>query len=135
MNKQVFLDSNFILRFLLRDHEDHYQKAVIQIKKVQAIDGIMIIPHFILAEVIYVFEKVYQMDRVEFIPLLVDLLKSNHVVCENTSAVIEALDAYQRLNYDFADILLFSLANSEDSLVISFDKDLDKIKRMFHHAS
>lgn len=53
-----FIDANFILRYLLKDNQKQFQEAK------DIIDNHdVFIPDFILAEVVYVLEKVYSVPR------------------------------------------------------------------------
>ncbi|EKB48629.1 PIN domain-containing protein [Cecembia lonarensis] len=54
------LDANFILRYLLRDNEEHFLVVRDIIEK-----NHLTIPDFIFAETVYVLEKVYKVPRIE----------------------------------------------------------------------
>jgi predicted nucleic-acid-binding protein len=65
-----FIDANYILIYLLKDNQKQFQlaKDIIENHKVS-------IPEFILAEVVYVLEKVYAVPRIEIRSTLETLIQ------------------------------------------------------------
>jgi len=54
------VDANIILRYLLEDHAEYFEKAISIVGK----NRILLINE-VVAEVVYVLEKVYQIDRLK----------------------------------------------------------------------
>jgi len=82
------------------------------------------IPTFIVAEVIYVLQKLYKVNRQTISQVLIDLLKPKSIKTENKDLLFEALKIYVQKNLDFADCLL--CAYSKNYEIVSFDKNLIK---------
>lgn len=117
------LDANFILRYLLRDNEEHFLvvRDVIENKKVT-------IPDFILAETVYVLEKVYKVPRLEISSALMDLLGYTNIHANRKDVLIRSLDVYSSLNLDFADALLIAYCQTtKDGKLHTFDKKILRI--------
>ena len=57
------IDANVILRYLLRDDEELFGKAFEVLEKVKIGQETVIIPESVLAEVVYVFLKIYEVRR------------------------------------------------------------------------
>jgi len=122
--RTVILDANIILRYLLRDHEELYKKAEEIFNRILLGELKAVIPTVIVAEVIYVLQKLYKVDRQTISEVLIELLKPKSIKTENKDILFQALKIYANSNLDFADCLL--CAYSKDYEVISFDKDLKK---------
>jgi len=122
--KPVIIDANVILRYLLCDHEKLYKKAEEIFNQILLGELKAFIPTFIVAEVIYVLQKLYKVDRKVISQVLIDLLKPKNIKTKNKNLLFEALKIYAQNNLDFVDCLL--CAYSKDYEVVSFEKDLNK---------
>ena len=65
-------DANTILRFLLKDNQDQYEEAT----KVFDSNEQIYVPSEIIAEVVYVLQKVYSISREEIRSRLVHFISS-----------------------------------------------------------
>jgi len=122
--KLVIIDANVILRYLLCDHEELYKKAEEIFNQILLGELKAFVPTFIVAEVVYVLQKLYKVDRKVISQILIDFLKPKNIKTENKDLLFEALKIYAQKNLDFADCLL--CAYLKDYEVVSFDKDLNK---------
>ena len=116
----LHLDANAILRFLLKDVEDqaHQAKSVID-------TGKACLSNEVLAEVVYVLTKVYELQRATIVGALEGLLPS--VVCEDPELIRMALGIYRdNRKLDIVDSILAArhLCNGDE--ILTFDKDLLK---------
>lgn len=116
------VDANIILRYLLDDVEELSIKAAEILEKGQSF-----IPNEIIAEVVYVLEKVYKIDRCEIKNSLSDFLNSNSILTDNTDVLITALELYTIRRLDFVDTLLFGYNKVEKHEIFTFDKKLKKL--------
>jgi predicted nucleic-acid-binding protein len=126
MASKILLDTNIILRFLVRDHEEHYLKSVKIFRSIEEEKSEAFLMDFILAEVIYVLKKVYKLDKKDITSALKKLLLYKNLYTENKLVTYEALEIYGERNIDFADALLCAKKNLEGFEIISFDKDIKK---------
>ena len=121
---KVLLDTNVILRYLLKDHEEFFEKA----KKIfdEILSGRMTaqVLQAVLAEVVYVLEKLYRVEREEITEVLSQLLRIKRVHIKDKEIVLKALELYNKKKIDFVDALLCAYGSERD--VISFDKDVQK---------
>ncbi len=120
----VILDANVILRYLLQDNEKLYPKAEEIFDKALSGDIKLFIPIFVFAEVVYVLQKVYKVDRPTISKILSELLEIKSIKTENKDVLRIALEIYASRNLDFADCLL--CAYSLNFEVVSFDEDVNK---------
>jgi predicted nucleic-acid-binding protein len=118
-----FIDANYILRYLLKDNQKQFQlaKDIIENQHVS-------IPDFILAEVVYVLEKVYAVPKIEIRNTLETLIQYPNITLTDKDICIISLRVYAKHTIDFADALLFALLKSNTgSKLFTFDKKLVKI--------
>ena len=116
------VDANVILRYLLHDVEELFHKAisVIEIESVY-------IPNEVMAEVVYVLEKVYKVERENIERVLVGLILYPNIKVDNKELIKMALQLFANRRLDFVDTLLFAYSRVEKYEVITFDKKLLKV--------
>jgi len=122
--RTLTLDANVILRYLLRDNEELYSKSEKIFNEALLGKIRLFIPIFVFAEVVYVLQKVYKVNRVTISKVLLELLQLKSVKTEDRDILQKALELYATKNMDFADYLL--CAFSLKSEVISFDEDVNR---------
>ncbi len=116
----IVLDTNYILRFLLKDNEEMFAEA----KSVITYQHCLILNE-VIAEVVYVLSGVYQMPKAEISQTLCKLISLDNLnMHESKLVLIEALGFYEAKNIDFIDCYLCALR--EKYTVKSFDKKLQK---------
>ena len=126
MASKVLLDANVLIRFLTRDHEEHYFKSVEIFREIESGKVEAMLMDFILAEVIYVLKRIYKYEKSEISSTLKKLLLYKHLYTENKLVTFEALDIYANKNIDFADSLLCAKKKLEGFEIVSFDKDIGR---------
>jgi predicted nucleic-acid-binding protein len=123
--KMVRIDANIILRFLIGDNREMMEIA----KKVLSKN--VYLSNEVSAEVIYVLEKFYKIERSVIVDKLVKLIEMDNIYNFDKHFVLKALEIYKSQNLDFVDTLL--CAYSEIDEIVTFDKKLlkciDKIKK------
>jgi len=128
MANKILLDTNILIRFLVRDHEEHYIKSVEIFRAIEEDRIEALLMNFILAEVVYVLKRIYKYDKIEIASTLKKLLLYKNLYTENKLITFEALDIYAEKNIDFADALLCAKKNLEGFEIISFDRDIERCK-------
>ncbi|MBI2383343.1 MAG: PIN domain-containing protein [Gammaproteobacteria bacterium] len=126
MESTCVVDANFILRWLLGDHEEHSPKATAFWREVQSGQRSAFVSEAIFAECVFVLQRVYRTPRGEIAQLLHEMLLIRHVVCDSREAVVGALKLFEASNISFADALVIAYAQSRDMTVMSFDRNLLK---------
>ncbi len=122
--KTLFLDTNIILRFLLRDVPDQFEIA----KKVFVKQGgrKVICLTEVIAEVVFVLEKVYGVPRREISELVLSFVQTAPVEIVNKKVIEWTLEQYGKTKLGYVDILLVGYAKMLGGEVVSFDKKLMK---------
>lgn len=116
------IDANIILRYLLKDNLTLHKKAV---KIIEGYD--LFLPNEIVAEIVYVLEKVYHIPKTEICNVLSLLFERNNFEFVDKGIILTSLKYYLEFNLDFADALLISYSKVQNADVLTFDKKLKKI--------
>lgn len=120
------IDTNYALRFILRDNEEMAQAAIDEISS-----GAVIVSDAVLAEVIYVLSKTYKIERNIVSKSVLAFAETPNVMTQNQMVVRKSLQYYSETSFDFVDCLLAAYHLEEDHEICTFDKKLKKfIDRM-----
>ena len=115
------VDANVVLRYLLADVPALFTRSE-QILENEPI----YLPFEVLAEVVYVLEKVYAVSRREISASLAELLKYPTVTTYNAEVAIRGLEIYSASSVDIVDSLLCGYRFVQGVEIVSFDKQLNK---------
>ena len=117
----IIIDANVILRYLLDDVEEMAEEAAEVIEN----SGVRVLPE-VMAEVVYVLEGVYDLERKKIKEILAKFIQLNTVLINKEKAVQEALDKYGASNLDFVDCLLYGYSQNGKQEVFTFDQKLTR---------
>ncbi|MBD3879327.1 MAG: PIN domain-containing protein [Quinella sp. 1Q5] len=117
MNK-LLVDTNVVLRYLLRDNEEHAQVAKELIE-----GGAFLLPE-VLMETSHVLRSFYEVDRQNIATQLLIVL--DWVEMERKAVMIRAVEIFAKTKLDFVDCILVAYHELENVEVFSFDKKLNK---------
>ena len=81
----------------------------------------------VLAEVIYVLNKTYKVDRDKLKLILHQFVKNQEINCESREVVYTALDIFATKKIDFVDSLLCAYQKIQNLKIVSFDKKINSI--------
>lgn len=121
------VDANIVLRYLLNDVKELADKAALIIEN----DDVLI-PVEIIAEIVYVLEKVYKVGRDDILSSLSGLINYENIIINEHEVVCSALRNYASINLDFVDCLLLSYYTERQYQVDTFD---EKLKKQFERYS
>lgn len=119
-SNMMLLDANYILRYLLKDNEEMYLIA-----KECILNNPCSVLNEVVAEVVYILEKVYKVPKSTLVNTLSDFLKQNTIsMPSKKSDTLKALEYYENKKIDFVDGYLCTFKDSYE--VKTFDKKLLK---------
>ncbi len=118
------IDTNVILKYLLKDNEELYTKAEKVFNEVMEGKAKVIILESVVAELVYVLQRLYKVSRKEVSEVLRELIELRSVKVHNKGKVLKALEIFSTKNLDFVDCLL--CAYGEENKLITFDKGLSR---------
>lgn len=115
---KVLVDTNVLLRYLLDDIEE--QSLVVE----HILDGGAWTTTEVFAEITYVLESVYNVERKEIATALSIIV--NRVDIEPYEVVLRAIEEYEKSNLDFVDCMMVAYDKMGISRVFTFDKGINK---------
>lgn len=119
-------DTNFILRYLLRDNEVHFAEASDFFEKVRIGKQSAQISESVLVECLYVLTKHYKVPRVEAAKSLLGILSYKGVVDSSIGVLSKALTCFADTSLDPVDCVLLQKALIEGHTLLTFDRTLLK---------
>jgi predicted nucleic-acid-binding protein len=123
------VDTNVILRYLLRDDERLYERARQFFGRVRNAEEGAYFPGAVIAECIYVLEKRYRVERDDVVARLLELLAFRGVDHENRELLQAALSLCRSRKVDFVDALAVATARVRGWGVFTFDRDLERLAK------
>ncbi len=113
-------DANIILRYILNDHE------ILSAKAAEIIENNRVnLPIEVACEVVFVLQKVYQVEREKIQEVLSHLIEEDLVGLEKPELLLKALEVYSETKFDFVDCLLVSYCEVYQESIFTFDKKLE----------
>lgn len=116
------IDANIVLRYLLKDDITLHKKALSVLE-----NSDLFVPNEIVAEIVYVLEKVYSIPKKEIAAVLCLFFLRENLSFLDLQLILNSLQIYMQYNIDYADALLVSYKKTNSDEIFSFDKKLIKI--------
>jgi predicted nucleic acid-binding protein len=125
-SRSILVDTNTILRYLLKDVPHLYERAEELFGKVRTGEQRVEITEGVLAEVVYVLLKFYRVPKKEAVETLSAFLLYKGVAGRSRAEYVQALLLFENTNLDFVDCLLAARAKARKPDLFTFDKELLK---------
>jgi len=125
--KKYYVDSNFFLRFILKDNLNQWKVANDYFKEAKLEKVKLVFLTETIIEIEYVLRKVYKLSRKIISKYLLTLLSISYFEITDRELLRDALLYYVKKNIDFVDIIIFLKAKEENAEVLTFDKDFDNL--------
>ena len=120
----AFVDSNILVRHLTGDPPDQAQRATEFLRSGQN----LVVVDLVVAEVVYVLESVYELDRERVAELVRAIVGFPAVVVTDDALLLRALEIYEQYRIHFAESYLAACAElSGVGVVASFDRGIDRV--------
>jgi len=121
---RAFVDSNVLVRHLTGDPPDRAKRATAFLRDADE----LILVDLVVAEVVYVLESVYRVDRSRVAELVRAILGFHAVVAPDTLLLLRALEIYETYRLHFAESYLAACAEASGvNVVASFDRAIDRV--------
>jgi predicted nucleic acid-binding protein len=120
----AFLDTNVLIRHLTGDPPAQARRATAFLERADE----LLLPDLIVAEVVYVLESFYEVERQRVAELVRAIVAFPAVVVVDEPLLLRALEIYEVERLDFAEAYL--VASSEASgvtTIASFDRTIDRL--------
>lgn len=124
---KLCLDTNVILRFLLKDNGKLYTETRKIFNQAASGDTQLHIISQVIFESVYVMEKLYGLDKQEVCSSLITLLSETYVKADNKNILLKSLQTYLTENsISLVDIYLSHMCSAQGFKLVTFDKKLLK---------
>ena len=120
----VMLDTNYVLRFILRDIEEQAQTVAAAIKK-----GAVYVRDEVLAEAVHVLENVYKLNRETIAKALKEFISLKNVTLDSKAVTLKGLQYYAETKLDYVDCLLAAFHSEKGDTILTFDKKLNNLMK------
>ncbi|WP_231735419.1 PIN domain-containing protein [Gracilibacillus massiliensis] len=90
-------------------------------------DNEVLLPNEVIAEIVYVLEKVYKVKSDEICDTLLDLIKFTNIIVDDIEVIEEAFLLFSRRRLDFVDTLLYAYRKVKGYEIYTSDKKLKNL--------
>ncbi len=119
----VGLDTNVLVRFLVKDDEQQLSLARTFIQSHCTISAPCHISTLVLSELVWVLESCYNLDRARIAEIIEYLLETTQLIIADQALVWQALKDFRASNADFPDHLIGRLNQAAScEFTATFDK-------------
>ena len=126
--KQLVVDTNAFLRFLLDDipeQKNAFEKLLKQAKKSEIV---IYVPQIIIFELHFILDKYYHFTKEEIIDKLKPIVSVSYLQVEKKEVFLSALTMYTgNTNVSFVDCFLVAQAKQLEADLFTFDEKLQKL--------
>lgn len=120
----AFVDSNVLVRHLTGDPPEQASRAT---ELLRAGENLILVD-LVVAEVVYVLESVYEVERERVAELVRAILAFPALAVADEALLLRALELYEQHRIHFAEAYLAACAEiSGVGAVASFDRDIDRV--------
>jgi predicted nucleic-acid-binding protein len=100
------IDTNVLVRFLVRDDEEQFERAQKLIQREAHAGTPVLVSHLVLLETEWVLRSRYQLGKPEILDAFSELLSAADLGFEEEGAIEEALFVWKNSSAQFADCLI-----------------------------
>lgn len=126
----AFVDSNVLVRHLTGDPPDQAKQAAEFLRGGES----LILVDLVVAEVVYVLESVYEVDRDRVAELVRAIMGFPAVAVLDEALLLRTLEIYGQYRLHFAESYLAACAElSGVGAIASFDRDIDRVPTIRRH--
>jgi predicted nucleic acid-binding protein len=125
----AFVDTNIFLRYLTNDDPEQAPKARRLLERAERDEEHLVTTAFTIAEIVWVLESVYELDRASIRAKVVAILGLSGLTVEDQEMLLQAIVWYEEKNVDFADAYSAAwMARRDLDEVYTFDRDFDRFE-------
>ncbi len=130
--KTYFLDTNYILRLLLKDNLSQYNQAINYITKAKKKQISLMTSVQAIFEVHYVLKKFYKIPKLVIVSSLIPFVSSNYLYIDHQITLSKALFLYNQVNHSLVDLYFSVLCQDNNYQFLTFDKKLTLFHKKIH---
>ncbi|HET7572658.1 MAG TPA: type II toxin-antitoxin system VapC family toxin [Gaiellaceae bacterium] len=120
----AFLDTNVLIRHLTGEPPAQARRATAFLRRAEE----LLLPDLIVAEVVYVLESFYEVERARVAELVRAIIGYPAIRVVDEPLLLRALEVYELGRLDFADAYLVACAEASGvGAIASFDRGIDRV--------
>lgn len=127
--KTYLIDTNFLLRFLLKDNPIQYAETEKLFSSAQKRKSCILVTPATMHEVVYVLIGFYKVNRAETSELLQKFLHTDIAEIKDKEVLTTALEVFTMTKLDFHDLYLCAYAHLHKLTLSTFDKELINLQK------
>lgn len=130
---EYFVDSNVIIRFVVKDDPTMYQASKKFFTQVRNKEKKGLVSILVFQEVVWVLSHYYKLKRKEVVDSLQELilLENIYIFDAKKEQILDLLKYYGQSNLDLVDIYLHLEAKKVNGQIMSFDEQLMRVGNNF----
>lgn len=134
-SRRAVIDTNLLVRYLTEDDPAKANDVKRLLLKAAGGEIRLLIPSVVIAELVWVLQSFYKLERSEIVPLLNAILHTHGVEVSDKTVVSDAIAIYRDEAIDFIDAWIVAFAKAaEVRAIYTFDrkhfKGIDGIEMM-----
>jgi predicted nucleic-acid-binding protein len=119
----LFVDTNVFLRFLTNDDPAKARRTERLFEKAIAGEVTLGTSLLVIAEIVWTLESYYRLAKADIAEKVGKILNTPHLECEDSLAILAALDLYVDSNVDFIDAIHgVKLRRTDAPQILTFDR-------------
>ena len=121
--KEIYIDANVFLRFVLWDHSELAEEAEKFFNS--SIEGRckLITSDLVIAEIVWTLESFYEKSKTQIAEFIKGILSTPNLTVENSDLVAFAVKIYEEKNVDFIDAYSYAyMKKHKISVIKTFDR-------------
>ncbi len=123
----IAVDTNVLLRYLVRDDADQAEAARLLLEGISS-ERPGFICREVAIEVVWVLERAYKFTRAQIADVIIELAATDGVVIEEAEDVMRAAIRYRQTNADFSDLMILAAAERAGAgPLYTFDRRLARL--------
>ncbi|MEW6456728.1 MAG: PIN domain-containing protein [Acidobacteriota bacterium] len=120
--RKVIIDTNLLLRFLTNDDAEKAEKVQFLLEKAEKKEIIIIIPSIIIAELVWVLESYYKIEREEIMEMIISILNTPGIQVVEKDLIYSSIKTYENKKIDFVDSWISEFAREKRiETILTFD--------------
>lgn len=125
--KSICIDTNILLRFLLRDNQKLFKVAKSNFQKAENGSLHIYLDEVIIAEAIWVLTSYYKKPKQFLVDSLEKLVSQNWIINPRKNFILQALHLFRMHNISYIDCWIYIVCQSRSIELKTFDRKLAKL--------
>ena len=124
----IFIDTNIFIRFFVNDGSKECKNVERFFNKLVAANTKYMTSTMVIAEIVWVLEKYYKMDKKNVCENIRLILDTPNIIIKEKQTLHDSIEIFRKQNIDFIDAYNYTCAlKNSSSEIISYDRHFDRL--------